>query len=291
MSTRCSRTSALASWPRVTDVNDEFVAELVAMGVERREARWLVEEFVPGGDADAAAALHEAAERRLRGEPLQYVIGHWPFRSLDLDVDERVLIPRPETEELVDIALKELAATPVVAPTIVDLGTGSGAIGLSLLFELAQRGISATLIAIDESADALDVARRNAVKHRLYAASFVQSSWFMSLDDSLRGHVDLIVANPPYVAAVEFATLDPVLRHEPYGALVADDARGVPGFADLETIISEAPGWLGAHGVLVCEHSNIHRDAALGLAQSVGFREVDDHCDISGLPRVLVARR
>lgn len=275
----------------MTDVNDEFVAELVAAGVERREARWLVEEFVPGGDAEAAIALRRAAARRLDGEPLQYIIGHWPFRELDLDVDERVLIPRPESEELVDIALKELAVTGVDAPTIVDLGTGSGAIGLSLLSELAQRGIAATLIAIDESLDALDVARRNAVKHHLYAASFVQSSWFSSLDDSLRGRIDLIVANPPYVGATEFTTLDPVLRHEPYGAIVAGDASGVPGFSDLETIIDEAPQWLSANGVLVCEHSSIHREAALGLARSVGFREVEDHSDMAGLPRVLVARR
>src|ERR1700691_881806 len=123
-STRSSPTSVLANWARVTDVNDEFVTELVAAGVERREARWLVEEFVPGGDPDAATAVRQAAARRLKGEPLQYIIGHWPFRTLDLDVDERGLIPRPETEELVDVALRELATGEVAAPLIVDLGTG-----------------------------------------------------------------------------------------------------------------------------------------------------------------------
>jgi release factor glutamine methyltransferase len=288
---RCSLTSALANSARVTGVNDEFVAELVAAGVERREARWLVDEFVPGGDPDAAPALRQAAARRLNGEPLQYIIGHWPFRTLDLDVDERVLIPRPETEELVDVALNELAARGAVAPVIVDLGTGSGAIGLSLLAELAERGVAASLIALDESPEALDVARRNAVKHRLYATSFVHSSWFSALDDSLRGRVDLVVANPPYVGEVEFETLDPVLRYEPLGALVAGDARGVVGFSDLETIISEAPAWLGANGVLVCEHGSVHRDAALELARAVGFREVDDVADMAGLSRILVARR
>jgi release factor glutamine methyltransferase len=275
----------------VTGVSDEFVAELVAAGVERREARWLVEEFVPGGDPDAAAALRQAAARRLNGEPLQYIIGHWPFRTLDLDVDDRVLIPRPETEDLVDVALKELAASGAGAPVIVDLGTGSGAIGLSLLAELAERGVAASLVALDESPDALEVARRNAAKHRLYAASFVHSSWFSALDVSLRGRVDLIVANPPYVGEAEFDTLDPVLRYEPYGALVAGDARGVPGFSDLETIISEAPTWLSASGVLICEHADIHRDAASALARSVGFREVDDLDDLAGLARILVARR
>jgi release factor glutamine methyltransferase len=275
----------------VTDVNAEFVAELVAAGVERREARWLVEEFVPGGDPDAATALRHAAARRLNGEPLQYIIGHWPFRTLDLDVDERVLIPRPETEELVDVALKELAASGASAPVIVDLGTGSGAIGLSLLAELAERGVAASLVAVDESPDALDVARRNALKHHLHAASFVHSSWFRALDGSLRGRIDLIVANPPYVGEAEFETLDPVLRHEPYDALVAGDARGVAGFSDLETIISEAPTWLSANGVLICEHADIHREAASELALSVGFREVDDLTDLAGHSRILVARR
>ena len=281
----------LANWPRVTDVNDAFVAELVASGVERREARWLVEEFVPGGDPDAATALRQAAARRLGGEPLQYIIGHWPFRSLDLDVDDRVLIPRPETEELVDVALRELAGGGAAAPVVVDLGTGSGAIGLSLLAELAQRGITASLVALDESSDALDVARRNAAKHHLYTASFVQSSWFSSLDDSLRGRIDLIVANPPYVGEAEFATLDPVLRHEPYGALVADDACGVVGFSDLAVIISEAPGWLREGGVLICEHADIHGGVASELARSVGFREADELLDMAGLSRFLVARR
>ncbi len=92
-----------------------------------------------------------------------------------------------------------------------------------MLDELARRGVAGTLVAVDESLDALALARRNAVKHRLHAVSFVHSSWFTSLDVSLRGHVDLIVANPPYVSNDEFVTLDPVLRYEPLGAIVAPD--------------------------------------------------------------------
>ncbi len=275
----------------MTDVSDQFVADLVVAGVDRREARWLVEEFVPGGDPDAETALRHAAKRRLDGEPLQYIIGHWPFHGLDLEVDERVLIPRPESEELVDVALRELAASGAGAPTIVDLGAGSGAIGLALLFELAERGVAASLVAVDESPNALEVARRNALKHRLFAVSFVRSSWFSALDVSLRGRIDLIVANPPYVGEAEFATLDPVLRHEPRGALVAPDARGVAGFGDLEMIITHAPLWLSEHGVLICEHANTHAVPALELARAVGFREVEDHIDMAGLPRHLVARR
>jgi release factor glutamine methyltransferase len=275
----------------VTDVNAELVNELVDAGLDRREARWLVEEFVPGGDREAAPALRAAAKRRLEGEPLQYVLGHWPFRSLDLDVDKRVLIPRPETEGLVDVALRVLALSDVAAPLIVDLGCGSGAIGMSLLDELRQRGVAATLVAVDESLDALALARRNALKHRLQSVSFVHSSWFESLDPSLRSRVDLIVANPPYVSEEEFVILDPVLRYEPLGAIVSPDASGVGGFEDVEHVISGACTWLVPHGVLVLEHANTHRDAVLATAAAAGFSEVEDLDDLSGQPRVLVARR
>jgi release factor glutamine methyltransferase len=275
----------------VTDVNAEFISELVDAGIDRREARWLVQEFVPGSERDAHDALLAAATRRLNGEPLQYIIGHWPFRSLDLDVDERALIPRPETEELVNVALRELARGAVAAPLIVDLGTGTGAIGLSLVSELLTRGVAASLIAVDESSDALALARQNARKHRLDAVSFVHSSWFDSLDESLRGRVDLIVANPPYIGEAEFVDLDPVLRYEPRGALVAEDARGIHGYFDLDIIIREACGWLTPHGALICEHSDTHRRAVLELAHEVGFRSVEDLDDLAGRPRVLVARR
>jgi release factor glutamine methyltransferase len=275
----------------VTDVNAEFITELVDAGIERREARWLVQEFVPGSERDAHDALLGAAARRLNGEPLQYIIGHWPFRTLDLDVDERALIPRPETEELVDVALRELATGTVAAPLIVDLGTGSGAIGLSLVSELLTRGVAASLIAVDESSDALALARQNARKHHLDAVSFVHSSWFESLDESLRGRVDLIVANPPYIGETEFADLDPVLHHEPLGALVAEDARGVHGFADLDIIIRGAFTWLAPHGALICEHSDTHRGHVLELALEVGFQRAQDFEDLAGQPRILVARR
>lgn len=275
----------------MTDVSAELVNELVDAGLERREARWLVEEFLTAGDPDAAPAVRAAAQRRLDGEPLQYVLGHWPFRSLDLDVDHRALIPRPETEELVDVALKELATSEVAAPMIVDLGCGSGAIGLSLLDELRRRGVAGTLVAVDESLDALALARRNALKHGLHAVSFVQSCWFESLDPSLCSHVDLVVANPPYVSEVDFDVLDPVLRYEPLGALVSPDADGVPGFDDVAIIIREAPGWLAPRGVLVLEHSDTHREPVLAAALRAGFAQAHDLDDVAGRPRVLVARR
>ncbi len=271
----------------MTAAKRDLVAELVVEGLERREARWLVEEFATSDDLDG---LRSAVARRRSGEPIQYVLGHWPFRSLDLDVDGRVLIPRPETEELVEVAMKELAREGAAAPAIMDLGCGSGAIGLALLSELAERGVTATLVGVDESDDALVVARANALKHDLRGACFVRSSWFHDVDESLRGRVDLIVANPPYVGADEFEHLDTVLRHEPLGAIVSNDSGGVVGFEDLATIIASAPGWLAAKGVLVCEHSNLHRDAVLDAARHAGFADCEDLDDMAGNPRILVAR-
>lgn len=284
-----SPTSVRASWPRVTDASRQFVEDLVTRGLERREARWLVEEFAPGGDFDAERAVLAAADRRLRGEPLQYIIGHWPFRQLDLDVDPRVLIPRPETEELVELALRELAAMDSATPLIADLGCGSGAIGLALLDELAQRGVTASLIAVDASSDALAVAKRNALKHGLHRVSFVESNWFDGLDESFHTSFDLIVSNPPYIAEGEMASLEAVLSFEPRSALVAGDDGG-PGMSDLATIIASAPAWLRPHGALLAEHGFSQGEAVVSLARSAGFTDVRDELDMAGHPRILVAK-
>jgi release factor glutamine methyltransferase len=270
--------------------NGFLVIELIDAGLNRREARWLVEEFMPD-DPASMAALRDAAQRRLNGEPLQYIIGHWPFRQLDLDVDERVLIPRPESEELVGLALAELDVDANRTPVILDMGCGSGAIGLALLMELAQRSITASLTCVDESDDALAVARSNAHKHGLENVAFVASSWFDAVDPSLRGTIDLIVANPPYVSAAEFETLDPVLRHEPLGALVADDSALAVGFADVETVIRDSAQWLSHRGLLICEHGNMQREATLHAAREAQYTNVVDLDDVSGNPRFLVAQR
>ncbi len=273
------------------DARPDAVDELVAAGIERREARWLVEEFAGDGEPGARDELAAAAARRRSGEPLQYVIGHWPFRGLDLEVDERVLIPRPETEELVTHALAALASTPVAAPLVVDLGCGSGAIGLSVVTELAARGVTSALVGVDRSSDALEVARANALKHSVLSASFVRSSWFDDLDPSLRARVDLVAANPPYVAADELSSLDPVLAYEPRGALVSGDADGVAGFADVARVLDGAREWLARGGHVVVEHGEAQGAAATARARARGYVDVVDHLDLAGRPRVLVARR
>lgn len=260
------------------------------MGLEAREARWIVEEFVPANDPDFVHAAVVAADRRLSGEPLQYVLGHWPFRSLDLDVDPRVLIPRPETEELVDIALRELALAAVAAPLIADLGTGSGALMLSIISELRDRGIAATGVAIDASTDALAVARRNALKHRVVTVSMVASSWWGDVDESLRGRFDLVVSNPPYIGANEMDQLDSSLRYEPRSALVAHDARGTSGLADIEEILRTSGPWLAPQGVLILEHGFAQGPATRALANEFGFADVRTEKDLAGHDRFLVAK-
>jgi len=260
------------------------------MGLEAREARWIAEEFVPANDPDFVHAAIVAAQRRLSGEPLQYVVGHWPFRSLDLDVDPRVLIPRPETEELVDHALHELAATAVTAPVIADLGTGSGALILSIVSELRDRGVTATGVAVDYSTDALAVARRNALKHRILTVSMVESSWWSGVDESLRGHFDLVVSNPPYIGEGEMEELDASLDYEPRSALVSPDSRGTSGLFDIEEILRSTGPWLAPHGVLILEHGFAQGPAVRELANECGFTSVRTEIDLAGHDRFLVAK-
>ena len=219
-------------------------AALVA-GVARRigstrEAGWIVDHALAGsGDPETArASARSLADRRAAGEPLQYVLGTWSFRHLELAVDRRVLIPRPETEQVVEVALDELAritstrSADAGSLICVDLGTGSGAIALALASEGASSGPALEVWATDASPDALDVARANAgslASTDPAAASrvtFAEGSWFEALPEGLARRVDLVVANPPYVAEEEYADLDRSVRDwEPRAALVAPRGR------------------------------------------------------------------
>jgi release factor glutamine methyltransferase len=262
-------------------------ADLVAAGIARHEAKWLLEEY----GASESPELLTAINRRVAGEPLQYILGHWPFRNLDLKVDSRALIPRPESEELVTRALDEITRLDLKEVTIMDLGCGTGAIGFSISQELESVGVTVQLFCVDLSEAALALAKENAIRTAVENVTFVHSSWFDSVDQDLAGRIDLITANPPYVGEAEFATLDPILKHEPVMAIVSETGESVPGFKDLSEIITGAPNWLTARGVLICEHADIHRDAVLRTAARAGFSSVDDFDDLAGKPRTVVARR
>jgi len=248
--------------------------------------------------------------RRQAGEPLQYVLGTWSFRTLELAVDRRVLIPRPETEQLVEVALTELErvmARRIEAgrldrpPRAVDLGTGSGAIALSLAVEGGARHAGLEVWATDSSADALDVARANLDMVQASASDddraalgrvrWGQGQWFAALPTDLVGSFDLVVSNPPYVSAAEYPDLDPVVRDwEPTGALVAGPgSEGSGGLAEVETIIAGAPRWLCGDGTLVVELAPHQGETATAMARRRGFVDVRVELDLAGRPRVLVA--
>lgn len=263
------------------------------------EARWLVEEasgfegadYVLGLDQPATvrgvARLDRLVERRRTGEPIQYVLGRWPFRSLDLFVDERVLIPRPETEQVVGVALTELAilATghPDRPPRVVDLGTGSGAIALSIAVEHPGAEVWAT----DRSPDALAVAGANLAGHGRAAARvrLAGGSWFEALAPELRGSIDLVISNPPYVAAAEPLPAE-VADWEPAGALIP----GPSGTEALVHLIERAPEWLARPGVLVLELAPGQAPAMADAARAEGFTAVRVAPDLAGRDRALVAR-
>jgi release factor glutamine methyltransferase len=286
----------------------EAVADLARAGVPDADnsARWIGREAT-GTDAtewvevvDNAATERQLASfdamvaRRSAGEPLQYVLGGWSFRSLELFVDDRVLIPRPETEVVAGHAIAETrrlvdAGTgPVIA---VDLGTGSGAIGLSVAFE--QPGVEVWLT--DVSPDALKVARANlsGLGRSGGGVRLAEGDWFAALPAELEGRLGVVVSNPPYVADVD--DLEPVVaRWEPHLALLAGAAPGVDGsvvggLAAVAKVVADAPRWLRPDGAVVLEMAPDQVAAAAELAAR-RFDDVDTFDDLAGRPRGIVAR-
>ncbi len=266
------------------------------LGGDATEARWLCQEasglegieWVEGLDALATARavfrLDAMVARRLSGEPVQYVLGSWSFRGVDLLVDRRVLIPRPETELVVEtaLALARDRAGPLV---IADLGTGSGAIALALAAELPVNG--AEIWATDASLDALDVARANlaGMGRRGAGVRLAHGSWFDALPAELYARLDLVVANPPYVADGD--DLPPAVRDwEPLGALLA----GPDGLDDVRRIAGESPRWLAPGGWLVLEIGASQGPAGAALVAESGLVDLEVRPDLAGRDRILMAR-
>lgn len=275
----------------------ELWLETEQLVASRSVARWICEdacgltgaEFVASLDLPATErSVHhlDAMVARVRAdEPVQYVLGHWAFRRIDLMVDPRVLIPRPETERLVDLAVGCLA-TRQRPHVCADLGTGSGAIGLSLAAELPLDGT--TLWLTDVSSDALDVARANAagVGRKSVNVRFAEGSWFAALGDELRGRLDLVVANPPYIAVDDPEVEASVRRWEPFGALYA----GPEGLDHIREIVSSAGAWVAPGGWLLLEIG--HRQAAevADLLGASGWGGITTERDLAGRDRFAVAR-
>jgi release factor glutamine methyltransferase len=260
---------------------------------EEPAARWLCEEASAADDL--AAVLDEPATERmvahldamvaryLTGEPLAYVLGRWSFRHLDIAVDRRVLIPRPETEVVAGVAI-DIARSLPRPVSIVDLGTGSGAIGLSLAAELPVDGVTVWLT--DASTDALDVARANLAGIGRNGANVRMAAgrWFDALPAGTR--LDVAVSNPPYIAAGSPLVDDSVRGWEPHEALFA----GPDGLDDVRVIVTQAPRWVRPGGWLVLEIGADQGHAVADLLRRTGFVEVDIRPDLAGRDRVAVAR-
>jgi release factor glutamine methyltransferase len=222
--------------------------------------------------------------RRLNGEPMAYLIGKRGFHNIELQVAPGVLIPRPETELLVDIALQEIKridnSTP--SPKILDLGTGSGAIALAI----ANEASNASVIATDQSTEALLIAKSNAKSLRLETrVEFAQGSWYQALKEN--DIFDVIVSNPPYIPAQDPHLIEGDLRFEPADALT-DHSTGL---SCLEAIILGAKNHLKPMGLLAVEHGFDQSASVVELMKAMGLSDIQTHQDLSGHHRVASARK
>jgi release factor glutamine methyltransferase len=231
----------------------------------------------------AVAHVDSMVTRRADGEPLQYVVSRWGFRHLDLAVDRRALIPRPETETVVEVALAEIdRVSPGRDPSVVDLGTGTGAIALSVALERPAANVWAT----DASSDALALAGANLAGLGRVATrvQMLEGSWFEALPDALRLDVDVIVSNPPYVTDAEVLPAS-VADWEPTIAL----RSGPDGLDAIRAIVAGAPDWLRPGGALVVELAPGQSEAVLDLASARGYSDAEVTPDLTGRLRVFRA--
>ncbi|SEQ95015.1 [protein release factor]-glutamine N5-methyltransferase [Azotobacter beijerinckii] len=263
-------------------------AELPDSPSPRLDAEWLLAAALgkpasylrtwPEREVPAEVAARFAADlaRRRAGEPVAYILGRQGFWSLDLEVAPATLIPRPDTELLVETALALLPATPAA---VLDLGTGTGAIALALAAERpAWR-----LTGVDRVAEAVELAERNRRRLGLGNSAFLQSDWFSALDGR---RFELIASNPPYIAADDPHLVLGDLRFEPASALVA----GADGLDDIRRIVAAAPDHLAAGGWLLLEHGFEQAGAVRALLAAGGFGEVHSRRDLGGHERISLGR-
>jgi release factor glutamine methyltransferase len=247
-----------------------------ALGVTRA---WLIAHAEQALTTGEQTRFQHVLYRRLQGEPVAYILGRREFYGLEFTVAPGVLIPRPDTETLVEAALRLMQQNPSTSRQILDLGTGSGAIAIAI----AVNDSLSRVVAVDKSEDALNVARGNA--ERLGAASvrFMQSDWFAALADE---RFDIIASNPPYIAAGDPHLSQGDLRFEPLGAL----ASGVDGLDDIRRIVALAPAHLEPGGWLLLEHGYDQADRVAALMREAGFTEIDHAADLAGIRRVTLGK-
>ena len=249
-----------------------FERQLILSHVLGQPRSWLIAHDTDVISNADAHDYHAQLTRREGGEPIAYIIGYKNFWKHRFSVNPATLIPRPETELLVELALSARAATPC---QVLDLGTGSGAIAVSLAAEQAQWSV----IASDISEKALKVAQTNS--RSLPNLWFFRGCW----TEALASHsVDMIVSNPPYIAPDDDHL--PSLKHEPRGALVAAEA----GLSDIESIITGSQKVLVRGGTLVLEHGYCQQDAVCRTLQVAGYEHIEKFKDLGGIPRAVRAK-
>lgn len=252
-----------------------------ALGLKRMQLYLQFERLLTEAELENIRPL---VKRRARREPLQHILGHVEWGGLRLKCDARALVPRPETEELLELVLTRIRPSPDVEPPlrVLDLGTGTGALALAL----AQAWPSAEIIAVDRSPDALTLAAENAAALTLdQRVRLLASDWFAALPAEAR--FDVIVSNPPYLTHTEVAEAEPEVRdHDPLAALAAPDS----GLADLRRIIAEAPSRLAPSGWLFLETGVAQHPALLADAARAGLTAAESLRDLRGRDRFIVAR-
>ena len=259
-------------------LGERVEAELLLLHVVQRQRSWLFAHADDELDAETQAAFEALLERRAAGEPVAYITGRRGFWSLDLEVTPATLIPRPETELLVELALERLA--PGTDSRVADLGTGSGAIALAIASERPQ----AKVLASDASEAALAVAKRNAQRHGLGHVEFVRGDWLAPLAGR---RFNLIASNPPYIEAADPHLARGDLRFEPASAL----ASGIDGLDDIRRIINDARDHLEPGGWLLLEHGWNQGEALRSLLETAGYTAVFTAQDLESRDRVSGGRQ
>jgi release factor glutamine methyltransferase len=249
-----------------------FEAEILLAFVLRKSRTYLYTFPEIELTIEQAEQFYQLVDRRVAGEPIAYLINEKEFWSLSLKVTPAVLIPRPETELLVELILKEFGNQAELS--ILDLGTGSGAIALALASEKPH----CKILAIDKSEAALDVARENAQCLKITNIDFQQSSWF----ENINAQFDVIVSNPPYITEDDNHLKTGDLRFEPQTALMALEN----GLSDFKTIISEAKNYLKPRGALFFEHGYDQAESVSNLLREYHFTGIQTFQDLAGLDRV-----
>lgn len=231
-------------------------------------------------DSRELQMLESFLARRAAGEPLQYLVGHHEFFKLEFEVTRDVLIPRPESEAMVEAALEFL---PGQRPSrFADVGTGSGCLAISILHELPN----ASAAAFDISAAALKIARRNAERHNVSERlELIESDLLSALDANEQ--FDLIVSNPPYVPDGEIETLQPEVKHEPRSAL----AGGPDGLSIIKRLLAESPRYLRSNGRMIFEFGFGQHERLLTMIDSRSWELIETRNDLQGIPRTIILRK